>query len=198
MNCGLKTCAFHPERSTGPGIIHALFHLHAQWFQERIFFFSFLALHVIQKFLGQGLNPSHSCNLCHRCSNAGSLTYCARLGLNLCCLRNKAGSLTCCATAGTPQERNINLPLLQMNKPRLRELEHICGSHRAKKCQHWGSAQICLFLLPIPFCYPAFLCIPGAFQFALYVERKLIWVTNVNSHANLLLFLTSQRMQYTL
>ena len=36
--------------------------------------FSFLGpTRGIWKFSGQGLNPSHSCNLCHSCSNAGSL-----------------------------------------------------------------------------------------------------------------------------
>ena len=33
------------------------------------------------KFPGQGLNMSHSCYICHRCSNATSLTHCAKLGI---------------------------------------------------------------------------------------------------------------------
>ena len=33
------------------------------------------------EFLGQGLNLSHSCDLHHSCSNTGSLTHCARLGM---------------------------------------------------------------------------------------------------------------------
>ena len=32
----------------------------------------------MQKFLGQGSNPHHSCNLCHSCSNTGSLTCCIK------------------------------------------------------------------------------------------------------------------------
>ena len=35
---------------------------------------------AIQKFLGQGLNLSHSCDLCHSCGNARSLTHCATAG----------------------------------------------------------------------------------------------------------------------
>ena len=34
--------------------------------------------HGIWKFLDQGLNPSHSCDLCHSCGDAGSLTHCTR------------------------------------------------------------------------------------------------------------------------
>ena len=33
------------------------------------------------EFLGQGPDPSHSCDLSHSCSNARSLTHCARLGI---------------------------------------------------------------------------------------------------------------------
>ena len=36
--------------------------------------------HSIWKFLGQGSNQSHSCGLCHSCSNARSLTYCITAG----------------------------------------------------------------------------------------------------------------------
>ena len=36
----------------------------------------FLATHSIWKFLGQGLNLSPSCNVCHSCGKAGSLTHC--------------------------------------------------------------------------------------------------------------------------
>ena len=36
--------------------------------------------HGIWKFLGQGLNLSHSVKLCHSCGNAGSLTHCAAVG----------------------------------------------------------------------------------------------------------------------
>ena len=40
----------------------------------------------IWKFLGQGSNLSHSCDLCHSCHNAGSLTRCATAGTPIYCL----------------------------------------------------------------------------------------------------------------
>ena len=49
--------------------------------------------HGIWKFPGQGSNLSHSCDLCHSCSNTGSLTHWAQ-GLNLCLCRDNTGSLT--------------------------------------------------------------------------------------------------------
>ena len=49
--------------------------------EEFFFFFFYGHTHSIWKFLDQGLNPSHSCDLCHSCSNAGSLTHCARPGV---------------------------------------------------------------------------------------------------------------------
>ena len=42
--------------------------------------FSLAALWHME-FLGQGANPNHSCDLCHSCGNAGSLTNCAGLGI---------------------------------------------------------------------------------------------------------------------
>ena len=39
----------------------------------------FLATLQHTEFLGQGSDPSCSCNLSHSCGNAGSLTHCARL-----------------------------------------------------------------------------------------------------------------------
>ena len=45
------------------------------------FFFFFLRLtYGIWKFLGQGLNPNHSCDLCCHCDNASSLTHCTTVG----------------------------------------------------------------------------------------------------------------------
>ena len=44
-------------------------------------FFPSLAVLCHMEFLGQGLNLSWSCNLHHSCSNAGSLTHCAGLGI---------------------------------------------------------------------------------------------------------------------
>ena len=45
-------------------------------------FFVFWGGHTqhMWKFPGQGLNPSCICDLCHRCSNSGSLTYCTTVG----------------------------------------------------------------------------------------------------------------------
>ena len=37
-------------------------------------------IHSTWKFLSQGLNLSYSCDLCHSCSNARSLTHCATAG----------------------------------------------------------------------------------------------------------------------
>ena len=37
--------------------------------------------HGIWKFLGQGSNPGCSCDLCHSCGNAISLTCCTRVGI---------------------------------------------------------------------------------------------------------------------
>ena len=48
------------------------------------FFFFFLShTHGIWKFLGQGLNPSHSYSVFYCCSNAVSLTYCTTVGTPL-------------------------------------------------------------------------------------------------------------------
>ena len=44
------------------------------------FFFFFGCTHSMWKFPGQDLNPSRSCNLCHCCGNARSLTHCATVG----------------------------------------------------------------------------------------------------------------------
>ena len=43
--------------------------------QHRIIFFPSCHALAISKFQGQGLNPSSNCNLCHSCSNAGSLAH---------------------------------------------------------------------------------------------------------------------------
>ena len=71
-----------------------------------IFFFFNSPTHNIWKFLGQGLNPSHSCDLCHRGGNAGSFnplrgarnqTY-GSAGTQTAAV----GFLTYSTTAGTP------------------------------------------------------------------------------------------------
>lgn len=69
------------------------------------FFFSFFGhIQSIQKFSGQELILSHSCNLCLSCSNVKSLTHCTGpgQGLNPHCHRDNTRSLTLWATAGTP------------------------------------------------------------------------------------------------
>ena len=38
--------------------------------------FLFCCIYSMWKFLGQGLSPCHSCDLCHSCGNAGFLTCC--------------------------------------------------------------------------------------------------------------------------
>ena len=65
----------------------------------------------VRKFLGQRLNPSHSCG------NTGSLTLCTRPGIqptlysNPSHSRDKAGSLTCCTAKGIPINFFISTPL---------------------------------------------------------------------------------------
>ena len=68
-----------------------------------IFFFFFLWPHSQRmEVQGQGSNSRISCDLCHSCGNAGSLTHCASQGSTLPHGRDNAGSLTCCSTAATP------------------------------------------------------------------------------------------------
>jgi len=59
------------------------------------------------KFLGQGLNPSHSFDLCHSCSNPDPWTQCARLGIKPTPPQQpqatEVGFLTYCTTSGTPR-----------------------------------------------------------------------------------------------
>ena len=75
--------------------------LDRKWKHLFSFSFSFFFLAVLRhmEFPGQGSDPSHNCNLSHSCSNAGSLTHCARL-------RIKPSTPTMppipCATAETP------------------------------------------------------------------------------------------------
>ena len=56
---------------------------------------------VIWKSLGQRLNLSHICDLCHSCGHAGSLTHCARPGIELAIPQKQTKSLTHCVIAGT-------------------------------------------------------------------------------------------------
>ena len=44
------------------------------------FFFFFGFACDMWKSLGQELNPSHSCDLCHSCHNTGSLPHCTTVG----------------------------------------------------------------------------------------------------------------------
>ena len=53
------------------------------------------------KFLGQGLNPSSSCDFCHSSTDAGSLIHCARRGMEQAPPQRQAGSLTYYVAAET-------------------------------------------------------------------------------------------------
>ena len=66
-----------------------------------IFIFSFSCPWGIWRLPTQGWNLSWSCDLCHSYNNAGSLTHCARLGIELVPSQRETRSLTHCATAGT-------------------------------------------------------------------------------------------------
>ena len=55
------------------------------------------------KFLGQGSNLSHSCDLRHSCGNAGSLTHCTGPGIKPALLQGQCWVLNCGAVR-TPQE----------------------------------------------------------------------------------------------
>ena len=48
-----------------------------------LFFFSFFGRPTADGSLGQGSDLSHRCDLSCRCCHAGSLTHCARLGIDL-------------------------------------------------------------------------------------------------------------------
>ena len=54
-------------------------------------FFFFGYTHGIWKFPGQGLNLNQRYDLCHSCSNTGSLSHCDGLGSNWCLHRDKPG-----------------------------------------------------------------------------------------------------------
>ena len=64
---------------------------------SNFFFLFWLPLGVWHSW-GQGSEPSWSCNLCCSCVNAGSLTHCARPGMNTL----QRCHWSCCPTAGSP------------------------------------------------------------------------------------------------
>ena len=76
-------------------LFHNLWHLSVSVFGF-FFFFFFSHPYGIWKFLGQRSNPTHSCDLHHRCSNAGSLTPCTGLGIEVVPSQRQARSLTHC------------------------------------------------------------------------------------------------------
>ena len=84
-------------------------------------FLSSSSFFLIWKIPDQGQNPSHSCNLCHSCSNVRSLTHCTGQGLNPqlssypSCHRDNAGSLTHFTTAGSPS--SFSLPPSHSGEP---------------------------------------------------------------------------------
>ena len=66
------------------------------------FFFSFfLAAPQHKVILGQGSDLSFICELSYSCSNAGSLTHCAKLGNQTCVSALPRCHQSSCATAGT-------------------------------------------------------------------------------------------------
>ena len=66
----------------------------------RLFFFSVWA--VPMEIPRPEIGSNQSCDLGHSCSNPGSSTHCAWLGIKLASPQRQAGSLTHCATEGTP------------------------------------------------------------------------------------------------
>ena len=62
-----------------PRVLRGTSQIHYHWAtmatpHQAFFFFGYTQ--GIWKFLGQRSNPSHCCDLCSSCGNAGSLTYC--------------------------------------------------------------------------------------------------------------------------
>ena len=67
------------------------------------FFFFFFATQQHMEFPGQGSDPSYSCSLCRRCSNAGFLTHCTGPGVEPVSWRcRNAADLIAPQAAGTP------------------------------------------------------------------------------------------------
>ena len=73
------------------------------------FFPPFLAALWHMEFLGQGSDPSQSCDLHHSYSTPDPLTHCAGLGNRTCVLAPQRCHQSHCATLGTPI--SILLPL---------------------------------------------------------------------------------------
>lgn len=96
-------------------------------------------------------------------------------------------------------EKYITLPVLQMNKPRLREFEPTCCSHRTRKHQCWDSIQTYNFVHPILSGFSTFHPFPRSTPVCIvYVALKVIRLTDVNSHANVPLCPASQGMPHKL
>ena len=78
----------------------------SKWFSHRVTILTFFSpyghIHSVWKFLGQGSNSSHSCDLHYSCGNPGSLTHCTGLGIEPAPAQRQAESLTHCTMAGTP------------------------------------------------------------------------------------------------
>ena len=79
-SCPKPITPFHPRdiQDSGCGVYHVFFqkfwYVCYLYFPTHLFFFPFYGLTCYRwKFLGQGLNLSHSCNLSHRCSNTRSM-----------------------------------------------------------------------------------------------------------------------------
>ena len=70
-------------------------------FIKKFFFFGCTTLYGV--LLGQGLDPSHSCNLSCSCGNTRSLTHYGRPGIRTCIPALPRPCWFCCTTAGTPK-----------------------------------------------------------------------------------------------
>lgn len=106
------------------------------WGRPGFLFFFFSHPHSIWEFLGQGLNPSLSRNLCHSRSNKRSLTHCTRLGMQPATPQREARSLT--PTAGTPRislirKWDINHKIKHLNSTTIKNIKSVHWKIPTKK-----------------------------------------------------------------
>ena len=78
-----------------------------------LLFVCFLATLRHMEFPGQGWEPSHGCNLRCSCSNAGSLTHCAGLGIEPRSLHSRDAPADPIALQQELSERSLAQPLCQ-------------------------------------------------------------------------------------
>ena len=100
------------------------------------FFFFFFGCPWHTEFLGQGSDPSHSCDLSCSCSSAGSLTHCARTGDRNCVPAFPRCHWSHCTPAGNPTYLIIHnnwLILSQICKEYFSEDRVFCTVHVGSK-----------------------------------------------------------------